>query len=414
MDETKIRQYVSEKCRAQKSGKLLPLMMPTFGEDEILEAFDSLTSFQVTMGKKVERFEGDFSRYIGCKNSMMVNSGSSANLLALSILSNPEVKNRILPGDEILVPAVTWSTSIFPIINIGAKPVLADVDSDFLMDTEKLEGLISDRTRAIMPVHLLGNVCDMGAISDLAEDKDLFVIEDTCEALGSEYRGKKAGSLSDISTFSFYFSHHITTIEGGMMCTSNFDYADLAKIMRAHGYTRHSLKRKDYENQNSDIDKRFLFVNLGYNFRPTEIQGAFGIHQLRKLDGFLQRRTAVAHSLLKKLAPYRDYLSLPREKPGTRHSWFAFGITVNDNKYFKRNDLMEYLEKNGIETRPLVCGNFAEQPVMKMFAHKKGGLENAENVMRNSLYIGIHPSVGEETVEKVGEVFGRFFSGLKA
>jgi CDP-6-deoxy-D-xylo-4-hexulose-3-dehydrase len=416
-----LREYLSKKCNSYSSSKLLPLVMPTFGPEEIMEGFDSLADLNVTMGSKVEKLEADFSAYLcppgnGGKPpqfATMVNSGSSANLLALSILSNPSIPNPIKPGDEVIVPSVTWSTSIFPILNIGAVPVLVDAGEDYLIDTEKLKESLSPKTRAIMPVHLLGNVCDMGAVNDIAKDNGLYVIEDCCEAMGSEYKGKKVGTLSDLSSFSTYFSHHITTGEGGFLCTSNFDYADLSRILRAHGYVRHSLKREKHIQQNPGIDPRFLFVNMGYNFRPMEIQGAFGIHQLKKLEGFIAKRAEAGRTLNAELEKYSEYLILPKEKKDTRHTWFAYPITIREGAPFSREELTAHLEKNGIETRPLVCGNFAEQPAMKLFPSRKGNLSNSEYIMRNSFYIGIHPQMDDETIRKAGEVFAEFFSGVK-
>ena len=409
----KLEGYVANKCNQYRSGKLLPLMMPTFGAEEIMEAFDSMVEMNVTMGKKVTQFEKEFVEYLKSEYATMVNSGSSANLLALSILANPSISDPIKPGDDVIVPSVTWSTSIFPIINIGAKPVLVDVDQDYVIDCEKLKEVISNKTKAIIPVHLLGNVCDMNAVKDIADDHKLYVVEDCCEALGSEYKGKKVGTLSDLSSFSFYFSHHITTVEGGMLCTGNFEYGDLARILRAHGYVRHALKKEKYTAASPEIDPRFLFVNLGYNFRACDLQGAFGIRQLQKLEGFIGTRIKIAKAFIQRLKTYEDYLLLPRKKSDTRHSWFAFPITVKANDKFTRNELMQYLEEKGVETRPLVCGNFADQPVMKMFNHGKGDLSNAENIMKNSFYFGIHHNIEDDTVEKVGKIFNEFFSKLR-
>lgn len=406
--------YVKAKCANYTSEKLLPLMMPTFGPDEIMSAFDSMVDLNVTMGVKVAKFEKMFSSYLGVIHSTMLNSGSSANLLALSVLSNPTVPNRILPGEEIIVPSVTWSTSIFPIINIGARPVLADVDEDYVLDVEKLKELITPKTKAIMPVHLLGNVCDMRAINDIASDHKLFVIEDCCEALGSEYKNKKVGTFSDFSTFSFYFSHHITTIEGGMLCTNNLEYADLSRILRAHGYVRHSSRKDQYISASPNIDPRFLFVNMGYNFRPMDLQGAFGIHQIKKLEDFIRRRTSIAQKLKKNLTQYSKWLILPKEKPGTRHSWFAFPITIKSSAPFTRADLTNHLEKHGIETRPIVCGNFADQPAMRLFDYRHGDLSYADLIMKNSFYIGIHPNIDDTTISAVIDVFDDFFSKVKA
>lgn len=402
--------YVEKKCASYKDSRLLPLMMPTFGKEEIIEALDSLVELSVTMGSKVERFESDFSAYTGSKYCSMVTSGSSANLLALSILSNPAIGNPIRPGDEVLVPSVTWSTSIFPIINVGARPVLVDVGEDYLIDVEKMKEAIGPKTRAVMPVHLLGNVCDMKAINEIAKDKGLYVVEDCCEAMGSETGGKKVGTFSDLSTFSTYFSHHITTIEGGMLCTDNFDYADLARILRAHGYVRHSLKKERHISENPGIDPRFLFVNMGYNMRPTEIQGAFGIHQLKKIEGFIEKRITAGRELTKRLKKYEARLILPSEKEGTRHTWFAYPLTVREGAPFSRDELIAHLEESGIDTRPLVCGNFAQQPAMKLFDYGKTSLERSELIMRNSFYMGIHPQIESSTIGKVADVFDSFFS----
>ena len=412
--EDQLKQYVAKKVSAYESDKLLPLMMPTFGPDEILEAFDSMVSLQVTMGKKVKKIEMEFARYLNIEYATMVNSGSSANLLALSVLSNQTIPNHIKPGDEIIVPAVTWSTSIFPIINIGAIPLLADVDEDYQISTESIKELISPRTKAIVPVHLLGNVCDMRAVIDVAQDHKLFVLEDCCEAMGSEFEGKKVGTFGDFASFSSYFSHHITTVEGGFLCTNKLEYADLSRILRAHGYVRDSLKKDEHITKYPDIDPRFLFVNIGYNFRATDIQASFGLHQIKKLDGFIERRIRIGRKLTQALSKYSEYLVLPQEKTNTKHSWFVFPIRVKTHAPFEKNDLVRHLEKNGIETRPIVCGNFAEQPAMRLFKHRKGNLKHAEDIMRNGFYIGVHPFIGEDKLKQIIEVFDVFFVKLKS
>lgn len=388
----------------------IPLADNSYGVEEIEEILDSLISGNITMGKKVEKFEKEFAEYIGTKYAVMVNSGSSANLLSLSILSNPEVESRIKPGDEIIVPAVTWSTTIYPIINIGAIPVLVDVDEDYLINVSEIKKNITDKTKAIIPVHLLGNVCNMDEICEIAEENNLYVIEDTCEALGSEYKNKKAGSIGDISTFSFYFSHHITTIEGGMLCTNNEQFADLARILRAHGYVRNSLRKEEYVKKYPNIDPRFLFVNIGYNFRPTELQAAMGLHQIKKLDKFLKIRERNAKFLNENLSRYSDFLILPKEKEQTRHSWFCYPITVKENRYFKREDLTLFLESKGIETRPLVAGNFADQPGLQLFKYRRGNLKYSEYIMKNSFYIGNNPSNKEEDLLYIKNAFNEFFN----
>lgn len=392
------KEYYSKKTTEFIPGETkIPLNVPTYSWEETYEATESILTTWVTMGEKVQKFERMFAEYIGVKDSIMVNSGSSANLLALSILTNPIIDNKIKKGGEIITPAITWSTTVFPIINANAKPALVDVDLEtYTMNINEVEKAITDKTRAIMPVHLLGNPCDMGKIMEVAEDYDLFVIEDCCEAHGAEFNSKKVGSFGDISTFSFFFSHHISTIEGGMILTNNEEYAELAKSLRAHGWIRELKNRDKIAERHKEIDPRFLFINLGYNFRPTEIQGAFGIHQIRKLDKFIEIRRDNAKYWSNKLRIYSEYLLLPEERSDTRHVWFGYPITVKPTSPFTKKEFVDFLEKKGIETRPVMAGNIAEQPAMDLFKyHKVGDLNNSKIIMRNSFFFGNHHGIGE-------------------
>jgi CDP-6-deoxy-D-xylo-4-hexulose-3-dehydrase len=397
-DYFKTRQIVAFTKRKYK----IPLSVPSFDWEEVVEAVDSLLSTYLTMGEKVRRFEELFAKYIGSKEAVMVNSGSSANLIALNILSNPVLgDNTIKPGDEIIVPAVTWSTSIFPIINIGAIPVLVDINLEtFSVKEEEIEEGVTDRTRAIVPVHLLGFPCNMRKIINIANKYKLYVIEDACEAHGAEWNGKKVGTFGDMGTFSFFFSHHITTIEGGMIVTDNEEYAELARVLRAHGWVR-DLKQKDQIlRKYPEIDPRFLFINMGFNVRPTEIQGAFGIHQIAKLEQFIKIRRENAKYWNEQLNKYSDYFIIHAEKENSRAVWFGYPITIKPNAPFKRKELVDYLESRGIETRPLVAGNMDEQPAMKLFRYRKvGNLSNSRLIMRNSFFIGNHHAIGEEERE---------------
>src|SRR5713226_4171616 len=299
----------------------IPLNIPGFGWEEVWESVETLLSTQVTMGKKVQQFETMFAEYVGVKHAVMVNSGSSANLLALSILTNPLQPKRIQPGDEVITPAVTWATTVWPILNVGLVPVLVDVDlTNFNLVAEEVEKAITPRTRAIMVVHLLGNPCDMAKIGSIARRHELYVIEDSCEAHGAEFRGRKVGSFGDLATFSFYFSHHISTIEGGMVLTNNDDYAELARSLRVFGWIR-DLRDKDViASDHPGIDPRFLFANIGYNLRPTEIQGAFGIHQIAKLERFIATRRDNARYWNEKMGSF-DHLLVHQEAEETRHVW---------------------------------------------------------------------------------------------
>jgi len=344
-----------------------------------------------------------FADYIGVKYAVMVNSGSNANLVALSILTNPVIKERIWPGDEIITPAVTWATTVFPIINHSAVPVLVDVDIDtFNLDPDEVQKAITEKTRAIMLVHLLGNPCHMSRIIELAKERNLLVIEDSCEAHGAEFNGQKVGSFGDLATFSFFFSHHISTIEGGMILTNNEEFAESAKALRVFGWIRDLRDRDRITREYRDIDPRFLFVNIGYNMRPTEIQGAFGIHQMGKLEKFIAARRDNARYWTDNLKRFSKYLLLHDEREGTRHVWYGYPITVKPNAPFTRGDLVNFLEAKGVETRPIMAGNMDEQPAMRLFKYRKvGDLPNSRLIMRNSFFFGNHLGIGKEEREAI-------------
>ena len=411
------KEYFSSKAKESfiPGKSKIPLNVPSYGWEEACEAIESILTTWVTMGKKVKQFEDIYAQYVGVPYAVMVNSGSSANLLALSILTNPTLKNKIEPGDEVITPAVTWVTTVYPIINVGAVPVLVDVDLEtFNISLEEIEKAITDRTRAIMPVHLVGNPCDIKRVMEIAKRHNLFVIEDACEATGAEIDGQKVGSFGDLATFSFFFSHHITTIEGGMVMTGNEELAELARALRVFGWVRDLRDRDEIAARYKDIDPRFLFVNTGYNLRPTEIQGAFGIHQIKKLDKFVEIRRDNARYWTENLKPFSDYLLLPEERAGTKHVWFGYPITVKPDAPFARKKLADFLESKGLETRPVFTGNIGEQPAMQLFNYRKvGDLPNARIVQRQSFFFANHQGIGKEEREAVVEYFREFMSGVK-
>jgi CDP-6-deoxy-D-xylo-4-hexulose-3-dehydrase len=400
-------------ARRKRSHYLVPLSEPTFGVDEILEAIDSLTSGQVTYGSKVKAFESAFARYCGCAGAVSTNSGSSANLVALMSVLDPESarRNNRRRSGKVLVPAVSWSTSVFPILDAGLIPVLVDIDPATLnVDASTFESGIDEDVVGMVPVHLLGNPAPMDSIMKLAEEHDLFVVEDACEAHGATIRDRRVGSWGDCGTFSFYFSHHITTIEGGMIVSDDDELLDVAKILRSHGLARDSKHLQRYAAKNPKIDPRFLFINRGYNLRPTEIQGAFGIHQLKKLEGFIETRRQNALALRKRLEPFSDWLRVQEELAGHRNVYLAFSIILREDAPFDRGDLTASLERAGIETRPIVAGNLAEQPAFKHLPHETAGrLPNSRLVMRNGFYFGIHQGVGPKQLDHIGAVFVDFF-----
>jgi CDP-6-deoxy-D-xylo-4-hexulose-3-dehydrase len=326
----------------------------------------------------------------------MVNSGSSANLVALSILTNQGIgKKRIQKKDEIITPAVTWATTVYPIINVGAKPVFVDVEKEtYNIDPDKIEKAITTRTKAIFIVHLLGNPCNMEKIQKIAKKYDLQIIEDSCEAHGAEFNGKKVGTFGILSTFSFFASHHITTMEGGMIATNDEKVYELGKAIRTFGWSRELKNKEVLKKNNPNIDSRFLFVNTGYNLRPTELQGAFGIHQIGKLDKLVKIKIANSKYWNNGLKKYEKFLILPTINKKYKNTFLSYPITIRKNIFFTKNELVEFLEENGIETRPVMAGNMVEQPVTKMFDYKVvGKLKNSEFIMRNSFLIGNHQGI---------------------
>ena len=405
---TKLQHEQSKNTKFQ-----IPLAVPSYDHEEVIDALDSMLSTWVTMGKKVKSFEEQFSNYIGCKNGIMVNSGSSANLLALSVLTNSAIDKPMQKKSLVITPAVTWATTISPIVQVGCRPLFVDVDLDTLcVNIEAIRNAVNSETSCILPVHLMGNPCDMKEICDIADENNLYVIEDACEAHGAVSGDKKVGSFGDIATFSFFMSHHISTMEGGMLVTNNQNFAEMAKTLRTFGWTRELENKDEINSQYPEIDPRFLFVNTGYNFRPTEIQGAFGRNQLPKLESLIKIRRENALFWNDELSKYSKYLILPKRNL-ENHVYFGYAITIKKNSPFSREKLTKFLESKGIETRPIMSGNYIEQPAAKLINYQKhGDLNNAKLIMRNSFFIGNHHKVTQKERELVVNSFNDFFKQL--
>lgn len=381
---------------------------PTFGEEEIQAASNQMRTTQVTMGKQVRKFEEQCASRFGSVHALMCNSGSSANLLAFAALSNPALEvDAMIAGDEVIVPALSWATSVWPIIQHGLIPIFVDCDLHTLnFDYDKLESAITEKTRAIMVVHVYGNPCDMHIIRNLAIKHNLYIIEDTCESMGATFDEMSVGTLGTIGTMSLYFSHHITTLEGGLCFTTNKELLNLMRILRAHGWSREADDHEKYVEQHPDIDPRFIFVNIGYNLRPTEVQAAIGMKQLPKLDGIIANRRATYDAYRKGLGKYGNWFRFQDEQEGGRASWFGFCITLTDACPLSLKEVTSYLQRNGIETRPIIAGNMARHPALKMYKHKVSGtLENCDTVMQCGFAIGCHQAINEEAQQYVIWVF---------
>jgi CDP-4-dehydro-6-deoxyglucose reductase, E1 len=395
----------------------IPLNKNMLGREEIDAAKAVLDSGNLTMGECCRAFELAFANYLGVEHAVMVNSGSSANLLAMFALTNPLVPTgsglppRILAGSEIIVPALTWSTTIWPVVQIGAKPVFVDCDPRTLqMDPKAIEAAITSKTSAIIVVHVLGGAVNAAEIRAIAERRNLWLFEDTCESLGVQWDGRPVGSFGQLASFSFYFSHHITTIEGGMVVTHDVRLAELLRVMRAHGWTRDMDNPKKISAKHPGVDPRFLFVTTGFNLRPMEINGAIGLVQLKRLAGFNESRRRIALRLDRELAglDQSGELSLIRHDP--RVTPAPFGYTVICRTHEARDGLVKHLEAAGIETRPVICGNLVRQPAVAHVDYRvNGDLAGADRVMDCGLYWGSHPEMTDDDVEYIAKTVKAYF-----
>lgn len=387
---------------------IFPLAANPFGEEEIVAMTDVLLSGRLTLGARVEAAEREFAEAVGSPFSVMVNSGSSANLLMLSAIVNPQRSSHCKPGDEVLVPAVCWSTSVAPLLQLGLVPVFVDVDpSTFNVTVESLESAIQGRpdprkVRVLMAVHVLGNSAPMAAVMNFVERYNLILCEDTCESLGSfaievpgNSKKKMLGTFGAFGAFSFYFSHHITSGEGGMVTCQTKDDYNFLRCLRAHGWTRHLTDRAEVESQHPDIDPRFLFVNVGYNLRPMEVQGAMLSVQLRKLTRFNEcRRDNLARieAALTKDPRFASHMSLMRAAEGTDPAWFGIGVVLHRSFAHQLKEYVNYLDEKGIENRPVISGNFARQPLIKAYLPDllPEDFPGAEVLHTRGFFIGVH------------------------
>ena len=385
-----------------------PLSLATYGTDEILEALDSLCSFRTSMAEKTLHFERQFAEWQGCADAVMVNSGSSADLLLCMLLTNP-LKPLVSPGDEIVIPVVTWPTHIWSAMMLGLKVRLVDVDPATLnIDLENLERSITPRTRVLFPVHLMGNPCDMGQIMSLAEKHGLLVIEDCCEAMGASWGGIRVGNFGIGGSYSFFFSHHITSMEGGMIAVSDPAIAEQLRILRAHGWVRNVDPSSYKLNQYPDIDSRYAFVNWGVNVRPTDVQAGFAMHQLEKANAFANRREDMEQRFRTFVAAC-PWLTLPKVVAKAAPSWFALPLMVSPDAPFVRSDVTAFLEQMGIETRPIVAGNIARHPVSRLFPEfNERDYPGADDVHSRGFYVGLSPLQSNSNIDRLITTFDDF------
>lgn len=398
-----------------------------FDAEELTNLVDASLDFFLTANRYAESFEADFADYLGVSDAMLVNSGSSANLVALTTLTSPKLGDRRLkPGDEVLTVAAGFPTTLGPVVQNNLVPVFVDVNlGDYTAIPERLAGAIGPRTRAIMMAHTLGVPFDLDAVMDLARKHDLWVVEDNCDALGSRYRGQLTGTFGHLATFSFYPAHHITMGEGGAVVTNDEGLARIAKSFRDWGRdcycaggesntcgTRFS---QQFGTLPFGYDHKYVYSHIGYNLKVTDMQAAIGCAQLKKLDGFVAARRANFAALHEALRPYEDRLILPAATAKSDPSWFGFVITLRKTAGFSRADLVRFLEANRVETRTLFAGNLLRHPAFQSIEHRLvGGLENTDTVMHDTFFVGVYPGLDAARMDHMTSVFARFFHGERA
>ena len=359
-------------------------------DNKELEAIQSVIDRDMySMGESVKQFELDFSKYLNTKYCVMTSSGSTANLIATAALfytKNPKLKR----GDEVIVPAVSWSTTYFPLQQYGLKLKFVDIDLETLnYDLTSLESAITDDTKMIMIVNLLGNPNDFDAINSLTEGKDILLIEDNCESMGAEYKGKQAGTFGIMGTFSTFFSHHMATMEGGFVTTNDEELYHILLSLRAHGWTRNLPDKNKVSNKSDDWFKEsFRFVLPGYNVRPLEMSGAIGIEQLKKLPNFLENRRKNSELFIELFSNHKDFMI---QKNIDNSSWFGFSLIIKSESNLKREEVVQKLVDNGIDCRPIVTGDFTQNEVMKFFDYEiHGELKNAKYLHEHGFFVGNH------------------------
>ncbi len=383
-----------------------PLATSTWDEAELAAIQRVIASDRYTMGDHVAEFERQFAAHIGSKYAVMVNSGSSANLIMVAALhysSNPKLKlNR---GDEVIVPAVSWSTTYYPLYQYGLRLKFVDIDKETLnYDIAALADAVTDKTRAIMVVNLLGNPNDFAAIDKVIDGRNIVLMEDNCESMGATYKGQQTGTFGVVGSFSSFFSHHISTMEGGLILTDDEELYHIMLSLRAHGWTRDLPKFNRLTGEKSDdpFEESFRFVLPGYNVRPLEMSGALGIEQLKKLPAIVSGRRANAAIFQQRMQGHPKFII---QKEIGESSWFGFSLIVRAELGLNRADIVRDMVAAGFECRPIVAGNFAKNKVVSYFDHEiHGELRNANYVDQNGLFVGNHHYPIQDTIEALANI----------
>lgn len=414
----KNREFIPGKTKINYAGRV-------FDEKEMLYLVDSSLDFWLTAGRFSEEFASKLANYFNVSDAILVNSGSSANLLALSSLTSPKLgERRLKPGDEVITEAAGFPATVAPIIQNNLIPVFVDIElSTYNVIPEKIHRAIHPKTKAIFISHTLGNPFNIEAIMEAVKEHNLWLIEDNCDALGSTYREKLTGTFGHLSTLSFYPAHHITTGEGGCVITNDENLAMIVRSFRDWGrdcYCESGVNStcgKRYNQQFGTLpygyDHKYVYSHIGYNLKMTEMQAAIGCAQMEKLEEFVNARRKNFKKFYKGLIPFEKHLILPKATPNSEPSWFSFVISVRPNKKFTRNDLTNHLESNLIETRNLFSGNLLRHPAFQNIKHRvMDNLINSDFIMNNTFFIGTYPGLTDDQIDFVLEKFKEFFKGI--
>jgi CDP-4-dehydro-6-deoxyglucose reductase, E1 len=402
----------------------VPVSGKVFDEQELVKLVDSSLDFWLTTGRYAAEFEERFAQWIGVKHCLLVNSGSSANLVALTALTSPKLGDkRLQPGDEVITVAAGFPTTVNPIFQNQLVPVFLDINlSTYDIDTNQLEAALSDRTRAIMVAHTLGNPFNLEAIMAFAEKYDLWVVEDNCDAVGSVYQGQKTGTFGHLSTVSFYPAHHMTMGEGGAVLTSDSRLKKIVESVRDWGRDcwcppgidntcnkRYGWKLGELPD---GYDHKYTYSHVGYNLKMTDMQAAVGVAQLDKLPDFIEKRRHNFEFLHQNLQDLQDVLTLPTEAPDSEPSWFGFLLSVKADSPFTRNQLVQYLEEQRIGSRLLFGGNLVRQPAYKDLNYRVvDSLANTDQVMESAFWLGLFPGLTEEMLTYIVSTLRSFVRG---
>lgn len=395
-----------------------------YDENEVVAAVKDLLKFTLTYGKHGLNFEREFSNYIGVPNSFVVNSGSSANLVAISSLCSKQLFDQALcSGDEVIVPAASFPTTVAPIVQNGLTPVFVDTQLGYYNPSiESIKEAFSSKTRAVVLAHTLGNPAQIDQIKNFCTEKNLFLVEDCCDALGSKFDDAKLGSFGDIATYSFYPAHHITMGEGGAVAVKNSKFAKIVDSLRSWGkdcwcvpgetHCKGACRRRlgmQFGELPFGYDHKYVYTNIGYNLKPLDLQCAIGLEQLKKLPIFIEKRKNNFKFLYEFFKNYQDIFILPESLPLADPCWFAFPLTIKSNAEFTRLEITKYLEENNIETRVLFAGNIVRQPAfMNIKCRISGSLESSDKIMNDSFFIGVYPGLTQNCLERITKTFKNF------